>query len=280
MSDIDLGKLRAHFPEEIVGKLPKITCSQCSKGSCGEGHKKATCPVCKAWISERHIHIDYIGHADVTDRILDVDPEWAWEPQATDPDPASLKAAIDSGNPEIVRMVIKNAPPKFERAANGNPVGLWIWLTIGGATKAGVGSCPVSQMDAEKVLIGDALRNAAMRFGVGTYLWAKGDRQDPAAENPTGAGGRAEPHARKAEQPRGQVARPGPKPAAEEPKPDLGDWGVRIDSLDSDEDVMSAKAELNEAHRTGRIPAAKANLIWEAMKARRAAIVARQGQPA
>ena len=42
-----------------------------------------------------------------------------------------------------------------------------------------------------KVLIGDALRNAAMRFGVALDLWAKGDRADPTAENPSGSAGQA-----------------------------------------------------------------------------------------
>ena len=86
-------------------------------------------------------------------------------------------------------MVIANAPPKFETDANGHPVGLWIKLTVGGVTRLGVGSCPSGQNDAEKVLIGDALRNAAMRFGVAVDLWAKGDRADPSAENATASAG-------------------------------------------------------------------------------------------
>lgn len=190
MSDVDLKALRAPFPADYVGKLPRITCTNCSRGNCGE-HKKASCRECGNYISERHIHLDYVGHADVTSRLLDVDPEWQWAPQATDPDPETLKAAMASGDAEIVRAVIANAPPRFERDQNGNPVRLWMNLTVGGVTRPGVGSCPSNQADAEKVLIGDALRNAAMRFGVAVDLWAKGDRADPTAENPTGAAGQA-----------------------------------------------------------------------------------------
>jgi hypothetical protein len=189
-TEVDLTKLRTPFAAELVGKLPRITCRACSDGRCGD-HPKTRCDECGNYISTRHIHIDYVGHADVTDRLLSVDPEWDWQPKATDPDPELLKAAVASGNPEIVQQVIDNAPPKFETDRNGNPVGLWIKLTVGGKTRLGVGSCPSNQNDAEKVLIGDALRNAAMRFGVALDLWAKGDRADPTAENATASAGQA-----------------------------------------------------------------------------------------
>ena len=65
MTGIDLSALRAHFPAEVVGKLPKVTCQACSKGSCGD-HKKAKCDGCGNYISPRHVHIEYVGHADVT----------------------------------------------------------------------------------------------------------------------------------------------------------------------------------------------------------------------
>ena len=164
---VDLSKLRTPFPPEYVGKLPRVTCRACSEGRCGD-HQKSKCDECGNYISTRHIHLDYVGHADVTIRLLEVDSEWSWAPKATDVDPELLKAAMASGDAEIVRAVIENAPPKFETDRNGSPVGLWIKLTVGGVTRLGVGSCPCGQNDAEKVLIGDALRNAALRFGVAT----------------------------------------------------------------------------------------------------------------
>jgi len=188
---VDLTKLRAPFPPEYVGKLPRVTCRACSERNTQcDKHSKTECAVCGNWLG-KHIHLDYVGHADVTIRLLEVDPEWSWAPKSTDADPELLKAAIAAGNPEIVRAVIENAPPKFETDRNGNPVGLWITLTVGGVTRLGVGSCPSGQNDAEKVLIGDALRNAAMRFGVAVELWAKGDRADPTAENATASAGQA-----------------------------------------------------------------------------------------
>ena len=244
MSDkaaVDLRELRTPFEAEVVGKLPRVICKACSEGRCGD-HQKAKCDECGNYISTRHIHIDYVGHADVTDRLLSVDPEWDWQPKATDPDPDLLKAALASGDPEIVRQVIENAPPKFEEDRNGNPVGLWIKLTVGGKTRLGFGSCPSNQNDAAKVLIGDALRNAAMRFGVALDLWAKGDRADPTRENATASAGQASrrgngqsaadafenaspaPSRQNTNgQQRGQVSRPAPqsKPAAEPTPEDI-----------------------------------------------------------
>jgi hypothetical protein len=44
-----------------------------------------------------------------------------------------------------------------------------------GKTIIGVGSCKADKDDAAKELIGDALRNAAMRFGIAINLWSKAD---------------------------------------------------------------------------------------------------------
>jgi hypothetical protein len=107
--------LRAPFPPEQVGKLPK-------------GGQM----------------LDFVGHADVTDRLLNADPDWSWEPMGLTPE----------GLPALDRF--------------GN---LWIRLTVDGTTRIGVGDGK-----SMKECIGDALRNAAMRFGVALDLWAKGDR--------------------------------------------------------------------------------------------------------
>lgn len=85
--------------------------------------------------------LDYVGHAAVTDRLLSIDPEWSWEPFALD----------ESGLPAL------------DRAGN-----LWIRLTVCGVTRVGVGDGKSA-----KEVIGDAIRNAAMRFGVALDLWSK-----------------------------------------------------------------------------------------------------------
>jgi hypothetical protein len=59
--------------------------------------------------------------------------------------------------------------PKFDE--NG---GLWIKLTVCGVTRYGYGEPQGrDKFDAKKGCIGNSLRNAAMRFGVGLDLWAK-----------------------------------------------------------------------------------------------------------
>jgi hypothetical protein len=110
--------------------------------------------------------LDFVGHAAVTDRLLKVDPKWNWEPLGYD----------------------EQGLPAFTRDAQGKPVGLWIKLTIGDVTRLGVGSVAANAFDAEKQLIGDALRNAAMRFGVALDLWTKEDlhrdEEPPRLPNP------------------------------------------------------------------------------------------------
>ena len=245
---VDLTRLRAPFPPEYVGKLPRVTCRACSDGRCGD-HQKAKCTECGNWISTKHIHIDYVGHADVTDRLLSVDPEWDWQPKATDPDPDLLKAAMASGDAEIVRAVIENAPPKFETDRNGSPVGLWIKLTVGGVTRLGVGSCPSGQNDAEKVLIGDALRNAAMRFGVAVELWAKGDRADPTAENATASAGKAS----RQSAPRQDGRKPAQPPSPEATDPEPQAFADRAHKATSPAEIETIHREAREAGKVAAL---------------------------
>lgn len=156
MNDETLKALRAPFTGTSVGKLPKVNCGDCSakERNCAK-HDKRTCKVCKAYVSTQHIHIDYVGHAHVTERLLNVDPGWDWEPLALD----------GQGLPALDQ--------------NG---GMWIHLTIGGTTRLGYGHAGSKRGgDAVKEVIGDAIRNAAMRFGVALDLWKK-EPSGPAVE--------------------------------------------------------------------------------------------------
>lgn len=142
-------QLRAAFPPEKVGKLPRVTCGKCrdSRDRSCESHGKSKCGECGSWITTAHIHLDFVGHADVTDRLLEVDPSWTWEPFALD----------ERGLP----------------ALDGNG-GLWIRLTVAGTTRIGYGDADGKKgANAVKEAIGDALRNAGMRFGIALDLWRK-----------------------------------------------------------------------------------------------------------
>lgn len=142
-------KLREAFPPAMLGKQPR--------GEAKEG-EKTHCTVCGGFHRRAAVHLEYVGHAAVTARLLDVDPLWSWKPVSSGPD----------------------GLPLFDVDARGKRVGLWISLTVKGVSRLGYGSCPPDQFDAEKVLIGDAIRNAAMRFGVALDLWIKGSPELPA----------------------------------------------------------------------------------------------------
>lgn len=244
--------LRKPFPAAEVGKLPRVTCGDCSdkRKNCTE-HRKERCKTCLAWVSERHIHIDYVGHADVTSRLLGVDPEWNWEPMAQD----------------------ERGTPVYDLDDQGQPVGMWIRLTVGGVTRLGYGSVPSGQSDAVKVLIGDALRNAAMRFGVALDLWAKGDRADPSAENATASAGQAQRRSRPATPPQnGTRQRQAATPPGEDQ--DFGDWADVIKEIRAAEDADKADADLKEVFKAGNMPPGKANAIRTAILAKRDQVTA------
>lgn len=143
---------RIPFSANVIGKLPRVTCPVCSDRdkNCTQ-HAKGRCSECNQFISTAHIHIDFVGHAPLTARLIQLDPGWEWKPMAYDAD----------GSPLI--------------KVRGKQATMWIWLTIRGITHPGVGIAPASKEELEKELIGDALRNAAMRFGLALDLWAKGD---------------------------------------------------------------------------------------------------------
>ena len=137
-----LAALRVPFRPEEVGKLPKPYKKDAQRGTCDDCGKYHGLPA---------MHLDFVGHGHVTKRLLDVDPEWSWEPFALD---AQGLPALDKW---------------------GN---LWIRLTVCGVTRIGVGDGA-----SMKVLIGDALRNAAMRFGVALDLWAHGSEDEKQDDN-------------------------------------------------------------------------------------------------
>lgn len=143
-----LKKLREPFPKESISKLPKPTKAQTDEVK-ADYKKGVRCDICGAWHHPKVVHIDYVGHAALTDRLLSVDPLWNWEPLAVD----------DKGLP-----------------LRDNDGGMWIKLTVCGITRLGYGDAEQKKGPAAtKEVIGDSLRNAAMRFGCALDLWHKGD---------------------------------------------------------------------------------------------------------
>lgn len=144
---VALLKLREPFADNHVSKLPKETRAQIDQRK-ADRNSAINCSICGGWHHKNAIHLDYVGHAALTDRLLDTDIEWSWEPLAFD----------------------ERGLPAFD--SNG---GLWIKLTVCGVTRLGYGSADgKTGGDAKKEIIGDCLRNAAMRFGAALDLWHKG----------------------------------------------------------------------------------------------------------
>lgn len=142
-----LNLLREPFPANQISKLPKPTKAQTDEVR-NDFKKGIRCEVCGGWHHPKVVHLDYVGHAALTDRLLDCDPHWNWEPMA---------------------FSEKGTPLQDE---NG---GMWIKLTVCGVTRFGYGHPDGKRGgDAIKEVIGDALRNAAMRFGAALDLWHKG----------------------------------------------------------------------------------------------------------
>ncbi|WP_200309094.1 hypothetical protein [Streptomyces adelaidensis] len=191
-----LAKLREPFPAAEIRYLPRVWCGNCRdmKGAC-KIHQRAKCQKCRNNISSAHIDLAYVGHAEATNRLLNIDPAWGWEPVALD----------EKGLPQ--------------HDQNG---GLWIRLTVCGVTRLGYGNAEGKRGgDAVKEIIGDAIRNAGMRFGMALDLWTSSDLE--IAENgpkdaPVGAepkpGSEQGPERQSTPAPAG-AKRSRPKPAAD-----------------------------------------------------------------
>lgn len=149
------------------------------------------------------VQLDFVGHAAVTDRLLAVDPNWTWEPFA----------------------VGEDGLPAYQNGA------LWIRLTVCGVTRIGVGDGPDP-----KQRIGDAIRNAAMRFGVALDLWS---RQELENTDPNGGGDETRQHPSTAlpEATADQVSGRAVSGPAETPDPPSDD---PVDVAPSTEDVVQS----------------------------------------
>ena len=102
-------------------------------------------------IPRNGINLAYVSHAEITRILIEIDPMWNWQP-----------VAWQDGRPAT-------------HEANGM-ITMWGTLTLLGKDLIGVGSVRSDKPDYEKELVGDFLRNAAMRFGICLSLWTKQDQ--------------------------------------------------------------------------------------------------------
>lgn len=129
-------RLRAPFTGAEVGKLPKGP-----KGAASSSDPR--CKVCGSRHPERgYFHVDYVGHAHVTERLNAVDPGW--------------------------RM--RRSPIQFDQRGMAF---MEVELTVLGVTHEEVGCAETGMGEWPKLLYSDALTRAAMRFGMALDLWKK-----------------------------------------------------------------------------------------------------------
>jgi hypothetical protein len=107
--------------------------------------------------------LSYVGHADITRILIEIDPHWRLVP-----------IAWDNGRPAM--NVVNDMAT------------MWFELTLLGTARLAIGSAKSNAPDLDKVLYGDALRNGAMRFGISLNLWTKQEWEDldhnPVPSNP------------------------------------------------------------------------------------------------
>lgn len=97
--------------------------------------------------------LDFVGHADITRILIEIDPHWRLVP-----------IAWENGRP-AVNIVNDMAT-------------MWFEMTLLGQARLAIGTAKATSPDLDKVLYGDALRNGAMRFGIGLSLWTKQEWND------------------------------------------------------------------------------------------------------
>ena len=123
------------------------------------------------------IQLDFVGHADITRILIEIDPLWSYEP-----------CGWDNGRPAI-------------HIENGMAT-MWAYLIVHGKKMLGVGSVRADKQELDKELVGDFLRNAAMRFGISLALWTKNEWEDLGGHAP-------------APQKSSPARKPAPKPVAD-----------------------------------------------------------------
>src|SRR5665811_534604 len=70
---VGLALLRASFAPNQISRMCRSTKKDNPKGKCSK---------CGGYHGRPAVSLEYVGHAALTDRLLDADPNWTWEPLA------------------------------------------------------------------------------------------------------------------------------------------------------------------------------------------------------
>ena len=160
--------------------------------------------------------LDFVGHADITRILIEIDPHWRLVP-----------IAWDNGRPA---MNIVN-----------DMATMWFELTLLGTSRLAIGTAKANAFDLDKQLYGDALRNGAMRFGISLNLWTKNEWED-LDHNPAPA----KPASRPA-QPQPQTAqKPKPKTLTALSEEQVNQFNAACETKGVDPKVVAANAGIPE----------------------------------
>jgi hypothetical protein len=110
----------------------------------------------------------YVGHAEITKALSEIDSHWSWEP------------ILGADGLPAIRIQHGSIPRRDKDPIRVDMATMWGKLTLCGVTRWAVGSVEAHKPDLDKELVSDFLRNAAMRFGVALALWMK-DSTAPAS---------------------------------------------------------------------------------------------------
>lgn len=126
-------------------------------------------PAIVSTIEKNGVPLSYVGHAEITKALSEIDPLWTWEP-----------VTGGDGLP-VIRIQNGHIPRRDRDPILVDMATMWGRLTLCGVTRWAVGSVEAHKPDLDKELVSDFLRNAAMRFGVALGLWMK---DTPTASSP------------------------------------------------------------------------------------------------
>jgi hypothetical protein len=125
------------------------------------GHYGHPDPATVSVLNKNGVDLAYVGHAEITKALSEIDPMWTWEP-----------VCAADGLPAI-RIQNGSIPRRDREPITVDMATMWGRLTLCGVTRWAVGSVEAHKPDLDKELVSDFLRNAAMRFGVALSLWMK-----------------------------------------------------------------------------------------------------------
>ena len=160
--------------------------------------------------------LDFVGHADITRILIEIDPHWRLVP-----------IAWDNGRPA---MNIVN-----------DMATMWFELTLLGTSRLAIGTAKANAFDLDKQLYGDALRNGAMRFGISLNLWTKNEWED-LDHNPSPS----KPAARPAQPAPTASAKPKPKTLTALSDEQVNQFNAACETKGVDPKVVAANAGIPE----------------------------------